>query len=133
MQTAADPSVNPPKFPEKQTVDTVTASHRMLSLQALSSSLNAGTAKRGFLGQGKAFGRPPAIRPPKRPRPFARCRQKKRGLLGGSAGILQNITPFLGTKEPPKKKTHKQKFHGIVPGIFLGLCLCVYPVSPHKE
>ena len=28
----------------------------MLSLQALSSSLNAGTAKRGFLGQGKALG-----------------------------------------------------------------------------
>ena len=41
---------------EKQTVGTVTASHKMLTLQALSSSLNAGTAKRGCLGRGKAFG-----------------------------------------------------------------------------
>ena len=46
----------PPKVPKKQTVGTVTASHKMLTLQALSSSLNAGTAKRGFLGRGKAFG-----------------------------------------------------------------------------
>ena len=69
-QTAADPSGDPPKVPEKQTVGTVTASHRMLSLQALSSSLNAGTAKRGCLGRGEAFGWPPAV-PPERPRPFA--------------------------------------------------------------
>ena len=55
-QTASDPSGDPPKVPEKQTVGTVTASHKLLSLQALSSSLNAGTAKRGFLCQGKAFG-----------------------------------------------------------------------------
>ena len=46
----------PERVPEKQTVGTVTASHRMLSLQALSSSLNAGTAKRGFLGQGRLLG-----------------------------------------------------------------------------
>ena len=49
------PLATPPKVPKKQTVGTVTASHEMLSLQALSSSLNAGTAKRGFFGQGKAF------------------------------------------------------------------------------
>ena len=68
------PLGTPPKVPKKQTAGTVMASHKMLSLQALSSSLNAGTAKRGFLGQGKAFGWPPAACPPKRPRPFARCR-----------------------------------------------------------
>ena len=50
------PLGTPPKVPEKQTVGTVTASHKLLSLQALLSSLNAGTAKRGFLCQGKAFG-----------------------------------------------------------------------------
>ena len=33
-----------PKIPEKQTVGTVIASHKMLNLQALSSSLNAGPA-----------------------------------------------------------------------------------------
>ena len=45
LQTAADPPGAPPeKPPEKQTVGTVTASHRMLTLQALLSSLNAGTA-----------------------------------------------------------------------------------------
>ena len=46
----------------------------MLSLQAVSSSLNASTAKRGCLGWGEAFGCPLAVCPPKRPRPFARCR-----------------------------------------------------------
>ena len=46
----------PPNVPEKQTLGTVTASHSMLTLQALSSSLNADTAKRCFLGQGKAVG-----------------------------------------------------------------------------
>ena len=55
-RTAADPSGDPPKVPKKQTVGTVMASHKMLTLQALSSSLNACTAKRDFLGQGKAFG-----------------------------------------------------------------------------
>ena len=43
------------KPPEKQIVGTVTASHKMLTLQALSSSFNAGTAKRGCLGRGKVF------------------------------------------------------------------------------
>ena len=41
---------------EKQTVGTVTASRKMLTLQALSSSLIASTAKRGCLGREKAFG-----------------------------------------------------------------------------
>ena len=55
-QTAADPPATPAKTPEKQTAGTVTASHKMLTLQALSSSLHAGTAKRGCLGRGKALG-----------------------------------------------------------------------------
>ena len=49
-QTAADPPLATPDKPEKQAVGTVTASHKVLTLQALSSSLNAGTAKRGCLG-----------------------------------------------------------------------------------
>ena len=60
--------------PEKQTVATVTAPHKILSLQALSSSFNAGTAKRGRLSRGKVLKSPPAVRPPERPRPFARYR-----------------------------------------------------------
>ena len=43
---------------EKQTMGTVTASHKMLTLQALSGSLNAGTAKRGCLGRGEDLGCP---------------------------------------------------------------------------
>ena len=50
------PSGDPRRAPEKQTVGTVTASHKMLTLQALSSSLNAGTAKSGCLGRGEALG-----------------------------------------------------------------------------
>ena len=46
---------DPRKTPEKQTVGTVTASHKMLTLQARSSSLNVGAAKKGCLGRG-AFG-----------------------------------------------------------------------------
>ena len=41
------PSTDPRSASEKQTVSAVTASHKMLTLQALPSSLNAGTAKRG--------------------------------------------------------------------------------------
>ena len=55
-QTAAEPPWQHPTTAEKQTVDTVAASQKMLTLQALSSSRNAGTAKRGCLGRGKAFG-----------------------------------------------------------------------------
>ena len=68
------PSGDPRRAPEKPTVGTVTTSHKMLTLQALSSSLNAGTAKRGCLGRGEAFGCRPAVCPPKRPRPFAHYR-----------------------------------------------------------
>ena len=42
----------------------------MLPMQALSSSLNAGTAKAGCLGREKAFGSPPAVCPPQRSRSF---------------------------------------------------------------
>ena len=44
------------KMPEKQTVGTLPASHKMLTLQALSSSINESTVKRGRLSRGKAFG-----------------------------------------------------------------------------
>ena len=72
------PSGDPRRAPEKQTVGTVTASHKMPTLQALPSSLNAGTAKRGWPGPRRgfsSFGCPPAVCPPKRPRPFAHYRQ----------------------------------------------------------
>ena len=65
------PSGDPRRAPEKQTVGAVTKSRKMLTLQVLSSSLSAGTAKRGCLGRGEAFGYPLAVCPPKRPRPFA--------------------------------------------------------------
>ena len=64
-QTAAAPPRRPSENPEKQTVCTVTASHKILSLQALLSSLSAGTAKRGCLSRGKAFGSPPAVLSPR--------------------------------------------------------------------
>ena len=44
-QTAADPAGDPRRAPEKQTVGTVTASQKMLSLQALLSSPKSGPAK----------------------------------------------------------------------------------------
>ena len=83
---------NPRRAPEKQTAGTVTASHKMLTLQALSSSVNAGNVKRGCLGRGEAFGCPPAVCPPKRPRPFARYRYK-------DAAFLLTIGSFLLTVE----------------------------------
>ena len=49
-------SGDPRRSPKKQTAGTVTASHKMLTLQALSSSLHAGTAKRGWQCRGKALG-----------------------------------------------------------------------------
>ena len=51
------PSGDPPRTLEKHSVATVTASHKMLTLQALSSSLTAGTARRGCLGRGEQNGR----------------------------------------------------------------------------
>ena len=68
-------SGDPRRAPEKQTVGTVTASQNMLSLQALSRFLNAGAAKGGCLGRGEAFGCPPAVCPPERPRPFTHHRR----------------------------------------------------------
>ena len=50
------PSADPRRTPEKQTVGTVTASQKMLSLQALSRFLNAGPANGGCLGRGEAPG-----------------------------------------------------------------------------
>ena len=49
-------SGDPRRTPEKQTAGTVTASHKILTLQALSSSLNASAAGKGCLGRGEAFG-----------------------------------------------------------------------------
>ena len=72
-QTAADPTRRLGALTSRLW-GTVTASHKILTLQALSSSLNAGTAKRGCLNRGKAFGSPLAVCPPERPRPFALCR-----------------------------------------------------------
>ena len=60
------PSDDRRRAPEKQTVGTVTASQKMLTLQALSSCLNAGAAKGGCLDRGEAFGCPPAVCPPER-------------------------------------------------------------------
>ena len=87
--------------PEKQTVGTVTASHKMLTLQALSSSLNAGTAKRGCLSRGKVFESPPAVCPPERPRPFARYRTD----LPGSVLDFPGRQPLSLGPEPGKTDT----------------------------
>ena len=54
-QTVADPPADPQRTPEMQTVGTVTASHKMLTLQALSSSLNAWHCKERLPGQRKGF------------------------------------------------------------------------------
>ena len=72
------PSDDPRRAPEKQTVGTVTASHKMLTLQALSSSLNTATAKGAAWAEERLFGCPPAVCPPKRPRPFAHYRKRQR-------------------------------------------------------
>ena len=91
MQTAADPPRRSSENPEKQTVGTVPASHKVLSLEALSSSLNVGTANRG--GREKAFGSSPAVRPPERPRPFTHYRD--------------NITQLIleeGKRPPPPRQ-----------------------------
>ena len=49
------PLGDPHRAPEKQTVGTVTASPKLLTLHALSSPLDAGAAKGGCLGRGEAF------------------------------------------------------------------------------
>ena len=53
------------RAPEKQTVGTVAASHKMLALQALSSSLNARTAKRRLPGPRRQFWVPSGSLSPK--------------------------------------------------------------------
>ena len=82
------PLWRPSENPEKQTVGPVTASHKILTLQALLSSLNAGTAKRGGFSRGKDFGSPPAVCSPDRPRPFARYRAQSHGWCLASAHSL---------------------------------------------
>ena len=49
------PSGDPRRAPEKQTVGALTASQKMLTLQALSSSLDAGAAKGGVPGLRRGF------------------------------------------------------------------------------
>ena len=81
-----------PRRTEKQTVGTVTTSRQILTLQALSSPLNAGAAKRGRFSRGKVFESPPAVCPPERPRPFARYRGKNWGNPNGglaNGGLAQ--------------------------------------------
>ena len=60
-----NPSGDSCRAPEKQTVGTVTASHKMLTLQALSSSLNADNAKRGLPGPRRGFWVPSGSLSPK--------------------------------------------------------------------
>ena len=55
------PSGDPRRSPEKQTMGTATASQKMLTLQALLSSLSAGAAKGGFLGRGEVSVTLPAL------------------------------------------------------------------------
>ena len=93
----------PSENPEKQTVGslgTVTASNKILTLQALSSSLNAGTAKRACLSRGKAFESPPAVCPPERPRPFARFAPIVDfvGVVRGFRGLILKVLVTLMTK-----------------------------------
>ena len=63
-----------PAEPEKQTVGTVTASHKMLTLQALSSSLNVGTQRGAAWAAERLLGALRQPVPPERPRPFAHYR-----------------------------------------------------------
>ena len=58
-------SGSPRRAPEKETVGTVRASHKMLTLQALSGSLNVGTAKRGLPGPRRGFWVPSGSLSPK--------------------------------------------------------------------
>ena len=55
-QTAAGPPPRPLITPEKEPLGTVTSSHKRLTLQALSSSLNASAAKVLCLGRGEDLG-----------------------------------------------------------------------------
>ena len=59
------PSGDPCRTPEKQTVGIVTASHKMLTLQALSSSLIASTGERGAAWAEERFAVPSGSLSPK--------------------------------------------------------------------
>ena len=61
---------------EKQIVGAIVASHKVLTLQALSSSPNASAAKRGCLGQ-RLFRVTSGSLSPKRPRPFTQYRLRE--------------------------------------------------------
>ena len=63
----------------------------MLTLQALSSSLSAGSAERGCLGPGEAFGCCPAVCPPKRPRPFAHYKVRTKSALSKTGCCLSKL------------------------------------------
>ena len=116
-------SGDPCRTHEKQTVGTVTASQNMLrqlSLQALSSSLNAGRAKGGCLGRGEAFGCPPAAHSPERLCPFIHyrfdievaiqngkpARHKNPGKMGKK--LENGPRPEMAKKWPPKRKNGPQ-------------------------
>ena len=87
------PSGDPRGTLEMQTVGAVTASPKMLTLQALSTSLNAGAGKGGCLSRGEAFGCPPAVCPPERPRPFTHYRFKSVCEHVATNGIPPFLTP----------------------------------------
>ena len=71
------PSGDPCRALQKQTVGTVTASQKTLTLQALLSSLNAGAAKGGCL----RLWCPPAVCPPEQPLPFTHHRLSSNGAI----------------------------------------------------
>ena len=92
-------SGDPRRTPEKQTAGTVTASHKILTLQALSSS-QCQRCREGVPGPRRGFWVPSsaqAVCPPERPRPFTHYRQKLIGeflldlLAGNLAGILRDF------------------------------------------
>ena len=112
-------SGEPRRAPEKQTVSTVTASHKMLTLQALSSSLNAGTAKKGCLGRGEASGCLLAVRPPKRPRPFAHYRYGRKEKIVLPALLQKLVGDFFGGFFAGKFGKFSGTFGGNFPGFFL--------------
>ena len=82
----------------------MTASQKLLTLQALSSSLNAGLAKEGCLARGEAFGCPPAVCPAERPRPFTHYRNY----------ILYEINGHMLLESGPEKRGHYER------GLFTG-------------
>ena len=101
-----NPSGDHRRTAEKPTVGTVPASQKKLTLQALSSSLNAGAAKGGCLNRGEAFGCPPVACLPERPRPFTHYRESLPNLAPGHLFMLgRSAVPkiiLLGRRVLPK-------------------------------